>query len=191
MVKKNLFEMENYNDITKAPHFFQVHFDETFTTVNGGMHHTGKAYTIICDNVAVHVYGFESEEEAKAFDPLKLRSYLIGSRNVSLLWEAVDEETLLKEINEDQRVKDKVYKLSTHSLYGPIENLPECERMHENKKIGELHCGKPTNEYGDGSCGGCVLQGYDQEEEFYGGFKCPVHTYWSKRFEEFQKKKVT
>ena len=61
--------------IKKSPHYFLVHFKESATSVNGA-HHTGKAYIIFCDDIPTNVYGFKSEEEAKSFDPLKLRSEL-------------------------------------------------------------------------------------------------------------------
>ncbi|MEO5645973.1 MAG: hypothetical protein ABIO57_02795 [Candidatus Paceibacterota bacterium] len=181
--------MENENKtIVKAPHYFLVHFDEKHTSVNGGDAH-GKCYTFMCDGFAVNVYGFRSDEEATAFDSLSLRGYLIGSREVSTLWEADDEESLMKAIAADKRVIDGVYQLSKY-MWGSataIENLPTCQRMHINSE-GDLLCGKPEGEYGDGCFGGCVIQGYDQEKEMPDG-PCPMHVYWDKRF-EMQKQKV-
>lgn len=173
-----------HEEIKKAPHYFLVHFEETFTSVKGTGTY-GKPFVIVCDNTPVNVYGFDSEDEAKAFDPLILRTLLIGSREQTILWETLDKETLLKEIEDDQRVKDKVFKLSDHALYGSIEDLPECSRMHINKE-GTLLCGKPENEFNDGCCGGCVLQGYDQEEIFCDGFKCPLLEYWNKRVQSIK-----
>jgi hypothetical protein len=170
-------------EIAKAPHYFMVHFTESFTSVNDAMA-SGKPYVIICDDVPTNVYGFHSEDEAKAFDPTKLRSLLRGAREKRELWEATSEAELLENIAKDQRVLDKVYTLSDDALYGAIENLPTCERMHLDAS-GDLHCGNPEGE----SCfGGCVLQGYDQDEEFSNGFKCPMHEYWSKRYNESRKK---
>lgn len=167
-------------EIKKAPHYFLVHFTESFTSVDKG-NVSGKAYVIICDGVPTNVYGFKSEEEAKSFDPLKLRTLLRGSRYKKELWSSLNEETLIQEINADQRIKDGVYQLNHDRKGGAIENLPECQRMHVDSK-GALLCGKPENKYGDGCCGGCVLQGYDQEEEFYDGFRCPMYAYWEKSF---------
>ncbi|HVY35975.1 MAG TPA: hypothetical protein VG982_01710 [Candidatus Paceibacterota bacterium] len=170
-----------HKKITKAPHYYLVHFEERFTSVKGTAIY-GKPFVVICDNIPVNVYGFASEDEARAFDPLKLRTLLIGGREQQILWNAPDEKTLLEEINNDQRVKDKVFTLSSHALHGNIENLPECSRMYKDSE-GMLLCGKPENDSNDGCCGGCVLQGFDQNEEFYDGFKCPMHKYWNERLQ--------
>lgn len=177
-----------HKNVKKAPHYFLVHFEERFTSIKGTSTY-GKPFVIICDNIPVNVYGFDSENEAKTFDPLKLRTLLIGGREQKILWSAPDEKTLLEEINNDQRVKDRVLKLSNHTLYGNIESLPECSRMYEDSE-GMLLCGKPENKLNDGCCGGCVLQGFDQDEEFSDGFKCPMHEYWNRIFSEPRKKVV-
>lgn len=170
--------------ITKAPHYFLVHFNEIATSVNG-CNNTGKPYTIFCDGFATHVYGFRSEAEANEFDPLKLRSMMRASQDVKILWNAPDEETLMNEIVSDQRVIDGVYTLNHRRVLGAIENLPECQRMYKDADE-SLLCGKPQNEYGDGCYGGCVIQGNDQEEEFHDGFRCPIHEYWNKRFSKVE-----
>jgi hypothetical protein len=177
--------MQNENTVKKAPHYFLVHFTETFTSIQGSMA-SGKAYVIWCDNVSTNVYGFKSEDEAKAFDPLKLRSLLRGCREQKELWDAPDEETLLLQISADQRIKDKVYELNHHALYGAIENLPECKRMYIDDHEGLL-CGRPENQYNDGCLGGCVLAGYDQDSDMPDGFKCPMHEYWENRLRERRK----
>ena len=167
---------------TKAPHYFLVGFDETFVSIQGtGIY--GTPYVITCDNIPVNVYGFTSELEAKAFDPLKLRRYLIGSRLQQLLIPADTREELDVIIQNDQRVKDGVFTLSTHSMYGPIESLPECKRMFLTRE-GRLQCGDTEG------CGGCILEGFDQEEEFSDGFKCPMYNRRERRTEEVQQEAV-
>jgi hypothetical protein len=180
MVIKNIY-MEHKN-VTKAPHYFLVHFIERFTCINGA-NPKGKAYTITCDNVPVHVYGFNSEEESKIFDPLTLRGLLIGGRERKILWSAPNEEILIEEINNHPFVKEGVYTLSKDHLHGAIENLPECSRMHIDSDE-MLLCGNPENEFNDGCYGGCVLQQFDQDEDMPGGFKCPMHVYWNELFEK-------
>lgn len=167
--------------IKKAPRYFLVHFEERFTSIRGAGTH-GKAFVIICDNVPVNVYGFTSEEEARKFNPTELRRLLIGRRNQKLLWDASNEETLGKEIQNDKRIKDGVFFLRNDLKQGPIEKLPECTRMYLDSEEGLL-CGKPENEYNDGCAGGCVLQGADQEEEFADGFKCPMYSHWENLFQ--------
>jgi hypothetical protein len=177
--------MEHKN-VTKAPHYFHVHFDERLTCVNG-VHSKGKPYTVVCDDVPVHVYGFKSEEEAKAFDPLKLRGLLIERRECDILWDAPNEEVLMEEINNHPFVKAGVYTLSKDHQHGAIENLPECSRMHRGSDE-MLLCGNPDN----GSCyGGCVLQQFDQDEDMPGGFKCPMHVYWNDLFTKRKMAKVS
>ncbi|MDQ5928641.1 MAG: hypothetical protein QG594_415 [Bacteroidota bacterium] len=166
--------------IIKAPHYFLVHFDERCVRLDGASL-TGKPYPIICDNVAVNVYGFRTQKEADEFDPLILRRYAIGSHHQNEFWPGDDKEVLMQEIENDEHIKSGVYTLSTRPLLrGVIEDLPSCERMHKDPD-GQLLCGKPINEYSDGCYGGCVLQGFEQDEEFHDGFRCPIHEYWNKR----------
>jgi hypothetical protein len=182
-------EKEIFESIVKAPHYFLVHFIESFVLLNGydcsQPFPRCKPYIIICDNVAKHVYGFTSEDEAREFDSTKLRSYIAGSRERNEYWEAEDEQTLMQKINDDERVKNRVYVLHDKARHGAIENLPECPRMHVDR-TGYLHCGKPENEYGDGCRGGCVLKGYHQEEDMPDG-KCPMHVYWNNLFTQAKK----
>lgn len=164
--------------IKKAKHYFLVHFKETFTCINGP-HTTGKAYIIFCDGVATNVYGFKSDEEAKKFDPLKLRSPMRGCKDTKILWDAPNEKVLMQELSNDPRIKSGVFELDHEHTRGAIEDLPKCKRMYK-KPDGSLLCGKPINNSGDGCCGGCMLQGYDQEDPFGDGFECPMYPFFDK-----------
>ncbi len=165
--------------IVKAPHYFYVHYRERFTSVNGGFSGFGKAYPVEQDNVWVNVYGFRSEEEWKQFDSILLRGLLIGSENKKYLCAANSEEEVMKEIEADESFVRGICTLAApFGRTSFIENLPECIKMHFDKENKDLLCGKPINEFGDGSMGGCVLASYDQEEEPFEGFKCPMKIYW-------------
>ena len=179
-------------NFVKAPKYFTVHLTETFTSVNGtGLY--GKAYPFNRGSLAVNVYGL-TPEEAEVFDPKTLNDLLVGSREVKILWDAPSKDELMKQINDDERVKNGVCVLSSDKFTEEnIEELPECQRMYV--AIGGKHkdmilCGKPQNEYNDGCAGGCVLQCYDQEEEFSDGFKCPMHVHWGKQSEKFKAETV-
>ncbi|MBP6912507.1 MAG: hypothetical protein KBB86_01085 [Candidatus Pacebacteria bacterium] len=174
--------------IKKAPHYFLVHFNETFTCVNGA-DRTGKAYIIVCDNVPTNVYGFKSEEEAKSFNPLKLRRLMRGCKNTKLLWDAKNEEELMQSLNNDPRIKSGVFVLNHEHPRGAIEDLPKCKRMYK-KPDESLLCGKPINSNGDGCCGGCMLEGYDQDEPF-GDFMCPMYPFFKKNPKVKKKKLFT
>lgn len=100
----------------KAPHYFLVHFVETLTTVNNAFDGYGQAYPIWCDGFVTNVYGFRSKKEADAFDPLELRNLLRGGHARSLLFDANTEQELMEKINNDQRVKDGVFTLTTITL---------------------------------------------------------------------------
>lgn len=53
----------------------------------------------------------------------------------------------------------------------PILELPDCERMHKNKKE-EFICGQLEEEGEYGEYGLCMLEGYDQEEN------CPLISFF-------------
>jgi hypothetical protein len=174
----------NIEGIKKAPHYFLVHFKERYAHLSDE-EPTGKAHTIYCDGIATHVYGFKSDEEVEKFNPLELRKRMRGCKDTKILWDAENLKTLMQELENDPRVKSKVFVLDEEYPRGPIEDLPECERMYTTPDE-SLLCGKPQNEYGDGCYGGCVVQGNDQDEEFHDGFKCPIQIYWKESFEKLK-----
>lgn len=186
-LKRSLWESEfrklkamNINEIVKAPKYFKVHFDESYVGIDG--YDSGRAYPITCDGFTCNVYGL-SEEEAVTFDPHRLRGLLRGSRLIDILWDAPDRETLMKEIENDERVKSGVYKLARWTLNGQIEDIPACSRMYIDKSDPALSilCGKPKNEFNDGCLGGCIIQGYDIEDETLEEIKCPLKKMWEER----------
>ena len=179
-MEKNLIQ-DPFSHITKTPHLFLVTLDECFTAVNGHTSRLGAYYPIICDGKPVNVYGFNNQQEAAHFDPTKLRNLLIGSGNTYELWAAETIEDLMRQLQEDPRIKNGTCKLSEHTLYGAIEDLPTCERMHTNEQDDMMLCGKPTDQYNTGCLGGCVIQHYDQE--FDPDFiVCPLQRYYSERY---------
>ena len=175
------FNPKNY---VKAPHYFLVHLKERFTSVSGTQT-SGKPYPMMCDGIAVNVYGFKSQEETNAFDPITLRTYLIGGRSKTRLFGGKTRELATHDIFDFLNSQKGAMQID-EKVSEPMEDLPTCERMHVNTKTGELFCGKPENQYHDGSCGGCVLDGNDQEFD-PDHIICPMQEYWNKRFEEKKK----
>ena len=151
----------NEEDIEKSPHYFIAYFQERLTSVTRTT--SGTSYTKYRNGHAVEVYGFTNKEEADTFDESRLHNLMVGVRDHKIIWAAPDEATLHLEISNDPQVKAGSWWLSENTVWEQIENLPECERMHTNTKTGQVLCGKPKGEYGDGCCGGCILQGNDQE----------------------------
>ncbi len=175
-----MYTPEDIARIEKTPHLFEVTLMERFTSTQGEAFDSGPYYAKTIDHITVNVYGFKDQAEADAFDPEQLRSYLIGERPRTFLWEAENRHLLLEKINADPDIVSGSMRIAQDKeiLYGAIHNLPGCERMHTNTKTGEILCGKPQNEFGDGCLGGCVIQGYDQEfdPEF---LICPLQKFYA------------
>jgi hypothetical protein len=128
--------------------------------------------------MAVNVYGLR-DEDVESFKESILVDMLIGRRQTKILWQAESIADLMRQINEDPNIISGSCKLSEHTNNNTID-LPECGLMHLNNITGDLYCGKPTNKYGDGSFGGCVLQGYDQDFEGC-DFICPAQEFFRRR----------
>lgn len=172
----------------KTPHIFIVTFLEryfdTFTAFDTSSSKWGKRYIKPHNGVSVNVYELEDDAAAEKFDPSVFNQTLgVGVRDREFHWPAPNREQLLMEIAADPDIKAGSMWLAPQkeSVREVIQDLPECSRMYTHTETGTIVCGKPTNTYGDGCRGTCIIQGGDQEFEEGG---CPLRTFWGKQFEK-------
>jgi len=138
------------------------------------------------DKVGLFIY----YEDEKQLDPNFIRKHLTFREHTYCIIEADTAKNAINifyekwegaKIGGESVLEEKALWIDKDS---EILELPNCERLHKNKK-GEFICGEQGIEEDLGIWGGCTLEGYDAPED------CPIHEFTDKIYDLRKQEKLS